>query len=496
MPSYIWPLSNSTTPDEMNTSFGPRIDQDHWDFHDGIDLPAPKGTPVHAMRGGRVHRAGLGGTDRFSSRHVVVKVQDPLLGLMYHVYLHLDSIDPGISVGHHVGQGQLIGTVGDDDATYPHLHMEMRRGTLREIGSVHPLGFLPYSDTVNFSPPASDRFNRLDGRMAARLLFGAGSKREGDLQRIEVELRRGTHLLTTRRVDFNDKKTINDTKGDQHRFTGGIAVEGYQKSNMVAHGRTDLMYGILVRSLPQQCDTLLARLIDVGGNAIASDPITIPNQEMTDEFLDFEDAQLPPSGWTKLVSGSGSGTSISITPSAAHSGLAGLLCEDESVAEGSSQRAAIEYALPTGRFEWRIQGWFNADQLELASGSSIYLLHLLHGAELSIAARIRNAGGILQAGLIARNADGALFRQSAAAEIEIDVWRQWTLELLRLGTRETTAILYLDRDGRPSEHARINWNSTGTVPTRLRAGIGFSSPGARARVRLDELWVTEAELPI
>lgn len=47
---YIWPLSNSTTPDEMNTSFGPRINNNKWDFHDGIDLPAPIGTPVHGIR--------------------------------------------------------------------------------------------------------------------------------------------------------------------------------------------------------------------------------------------------------------------------------------------------------------------------------------------------------------------------------------------------------------------------------------------------------------
>ena len=44
--TYIWPLSKSTTPDEMNTSFGPRIDGNKWDFHDGIDLPAPIGTKV------------------------------------------------------------------------------------------------------------------------------------------------------------------------------------------------------------------------------------------------------------------------------------------------------------------------------------------------------------------------------------------------------------------------------------------------------------------
>jgi hypothetical protein len=37
---YIWPLSKSMTPDEVNTSFAPRINRNEWDFHDGIDLPA------------------------------------------------------------------------------------------------------------------------------------------------------------------------------------------------------------------------------------------------------------------------------------------------------------------------------------------------------------------------------------------------------------------------------------------------------------------------
>jgi len=57
----------------MNTSFGPRINRNKWDFHDGIDLPAPIGTKVHAMRRGKVHRAGPGnpGPGGFSSRHVV-----------------------------------------------------------------------------------------------------------------------------------------------------------------------------------------------------------------------------------------------------------------------------------------------------------------------------------------------------------------------------------------------------------------------------------------
>jgi hypothetical protein len=46
------------------------------------------------------------------------------------------------------------GTVGEDDATYPHLHFEIRKGSAREEDSVHPLGYLHYEDTSNFSAPA------------------------------------------------------------------------------------------------------------------------------------------------------------------------------------------------------------------------------------------------------------------------------------------------------------------------------------------------------
>src|SRR5262245_46688969 len=77
---FIWPLGKSSdTPDEMNTSFGPRIDADRWDFHDGIDLPARLGTPVHATAGGTVDRAGP--ADRvFGSTHVRLKIVDPTDG--------------------------------------------------------------------------------------------------------------------------------------------------------------------------------------------------------------------------------------------------------------------------------------------------------------------------------------------------------------------------------------------------------------------------------
>jgi hypothetical protein len=494
MALYVWPLGNSTTPDEMNTSFGPRIDEDRWDFHDGIDFPAPKGTPVHAIRGGRVHRAGSGGTNRFSSRHVVIKAGDPNHGTMYHVYLHLDSIDPAVVTGANVAQGQVIGTVGDDDATYPHLHMEMRKNTLKQIGSVHPLVFLPYPGTANLTAPVADRFNRLDACMAARLVFGADSKLEGDLQRVEVDLRRAARVLATRCVDFNDKTTVVDGKGDQDRFVDDICVEGYQKSNMIAHGRADLAYGILVRGIPRQCDALVARVTDVGGNTATSRVITVPDQAATDEFLDFEDAQLPPTGWTTATSAGGTGTSTLTDPSAAHSGLLGLLCIDASTTEVSTQRAAVEYILPARRFEWRVQGWFNPAELTLAPGESVYLLYFLNSTHLSVAARIRNANGLLRAGLAARQSDGKFVDRDSPVTVAVGKWRKWRLELLRVATREATAILHLDEGGRMTEQVRVNWDSTGNEPASLRAGIGFSSRGATATILVDELWLTEAEL--
>jgi Peptidase family M23 len=492
--NYVWPLGNSTTPDEMNTSFGPRINRDKWDFHDGIDLPAPIGTKVYALRDGTVHHAGAGGTGGFSSRHVVLEVNDPNDGLMYLVYVHLDSIDEAVTTGASVSQGQLLGTVGDDDATYPHLHIEFRKGTHLQIDSVHPLGYLPYPNTTNFTPPVRDRFNRLGTLMAARLLFGASTKLEGDLKRVEVDLKSGASLLETRVVDFNEKATVNEGNGDERTYVNDIGVEGYQKSNMVAHGRTDLKYGILVRNIPEECDTLVSRIIDIGGNIASSAEIAVPNQRAIDEYIDFEDSRMPPAGWKVVTSTTGTGTTVANDSSAPYTGSRGMLSTDTSATETNTQRAGIEYALPAGRFEWIAEAWFNPTALELASGQSIYLLHFLKDANLSVAARIQKSGDALRAGIIVKNPDGTLKDSDSAAVIATGVWRRWRLHLLRLATRETTAVLYLNEGEQLVEQARINWDSTIYEPLSLRAGIGLSSAGAVATVLTDELRLTESQV--
>jgi hypothetical protein len=488
---YIWPLSNSTTPDKMNTSFGPRINTNRWDFHDGIDLPTPVGTKVHAMRGGTVHRAGPGGTGGFSSRHILIEADEPTGGKMYNVYVHLDSIDAAVVQGAPIAQGQAIGTSGDDGATYPHLHIEFRKGTDRQVGSVHPLGYLPYPDTSNFTAPVSDRFHRAGGLMAARLLFGAASKLEGDLQRVEVDLKCGAALLATRVVDFDDKTTVNEGNGDELIYVNDIGVEGYQKSNMVAQGRADLRYGILVRNIPAGCNALIARVIDRGGNIATSASIAVPDRPAIEECVDFGGGQIP-AGWSEVTSASGAGTSVKFEvtedhPTAAMNPVV-MVSIDASITEPTTQRAGIERSLPEACAEWTVEGWFNSAKLGLDRGQTIYLLHFLSQAGLLAAAHLFKGRGPVWAGISVRNPDGSLEVINANAEIEIDSWYKWQLRLLRIGTRETTAVLYLGDD----EKARINWDTSDTELLRFRAGIGRSSAGATAIVLTAELRVSAA----
>jgi murein DD-endopeptidase MepM/ murein hydrolase activator NlpD len=135
------------------------------------------GTPVFAIRAGRVRSVGPGvpGQDSagIHSRHVIIETTDPTAEgeeanlSLYMVYLHLDSIAAGIVPGEDINQHALIGTVGEDDATYPHLHFEFRKDKPgkqipSEKTSVHPLAYLPHTGTGNFTKPVLDRWNTAD----------------------------------------------------------------------------------------------------------------------------------------------------------------------------------------------------------------------------------------------------------------------------------------------------------------------------------------------
>lgn len=94
-------------------------------IHRGVDIAAPLGTPVRALRSGRVMMATK---DRGLGRYVEVQHGGRLRSL----YGHLSTI--AVRPGDRLRQGQVIGTVGKTgNARHawitPHLHLEVTRGS-------------------------------------------------------------------------------------------------------------------------------------------------------------------------------------------------------------------------------------------------------------------------------------------------------------------------------------------------------------------------------
>jgi hypothetical protein len=488
MANYIWPLSGTSAAPDINTSFGPRVNRQRWDFHDGIDLKAPLGTVVFAMQSGIVHRAGPAGTHGYSSRHVVLKVDDPTDGVLYLVHVHLATIAESIVQGALVAQGQAIGTVGDDDANYPHLHFEFRKSKPNERHSVHPLRYLPYVNTVNFTAPDLDRCNRLGELLAARLRFGSPTRAEGDLLRVEVDLFSLTSMLERRVVDFDDKTTINDGIGDDLIFVNDIGVEGYQRSDLAGDGRHDLQYGILVRNLPPDCARVLGRVIDVGGNIVEGADAVLPNQEAVDESVEFEDGVLPPPGW-RIRRERADEDSVVIEPGASCQGSNAMRCTAHPPDGGGPAAACIVTDLPPGRFEWLAEGGFNLTGVQLAAGKTLRLIEFRTiNDQLSAAARIRQTDEGVRVGLVARNPDGWLMSEDAASGAGLDGWQTWRLHVRRVGTRESTAVLSVDG----AERVRLNWDTTAADPRAVRTGITRIPDGGNATVLVDYFKITEA----
>jgi murein DD-endopeptidase MepM/ murein hydrolase activator NlpD len=114
------------------SSFGWRVDP--WpEFHQGVDLEADYGTPVHAAADGVVVATGWEGG--FGNK------VDLDHGNGYHTwYAHLSRF--AVEPGEHVQRGEVIAYVGaTGDATGPHLHYQVMRAG-------EPINPVPYLDGI------------------------------------------------------------------------------------------------------------------------------------------------------------------------------------------------------------------------------------------------------------------------------------------------------------------------------------------------------------
>jgi murein DD-endopeptidase MepM/ murein hydrolase activator NlpD len=111
----LWPVEG-----RVGSSFGERQDPINGEgaFHSGLDIDAPKGTPVRAAADGNVTDASM---NAGYGREIILDHGHDVLT----VYGHLSAM--AVVPGQHVIRGQVIGYVGQSGrATGPHLHYEVR----------------------------------------------------------------------------------------------------------------------------------------------------------------------------------------------------------------------------------------------------------------------------------------------------------------------------------------------------------------------------------
>ncbi len=114
--AFVYPLMSPRTSSKFGQRLHPRYQ--YVRHHSGVDLAAPKGTPIRAVREGRVVFADPYGE---YGRLVVI---DHGHGITSH-YGHCDTIIG--RTGERVQAGQVIATVGSTGVTTgPHLHFEIR----------------------------------------------------------------------------------------------------------------------------------------------------------------------------------------------------------------------------------------------------------------------------------------------------------------------------------------------------------------------------------
>jgi murein DD-endopeptidase MepM/ murein hydrolase activator NlpD len=123
--SFQMPLDGVSLPGPGDRDYGPRGSfrtsngRQASTVHDGTDFSAPAGSPVRAVAGGRVVRAGPnGGYGNFVE---IDHGNGVVVG-----YAHLQDFD--VAVGDTVAPGQNFGRVGSTgNSTGPHLHLRARR---------------------------------------------------------------------------------------------------------------------------------------------------------------------------------------------------------------------------------------------------------------------------------------------------------------------------------------------------------------------------------
>lgn len=156
------PIAGASLPTDPGKDFGPRASfrtsngQSASSDHDGVDFSAAAGTPVRAVRGGKVVRAGQNGG---YGNWVEVELADgSRVG-----YAHLQDFN--VKEGDILAPGQTLGRVGSTgNSTGPHLHLRYRGANGEKVDPANLFTDAPQVTTA----AAGEQAARAGGTMPTR----------------------------------------------------------------------------------------------------------------------------------------------------------------------------------------------------------------------------------------------------------------------------------------------------------------------------------------
>lgn len=259
--TLVWPLQGGENINQ-SSPFGPRqkASEDYrYDFHRGIDLPTPVGTPLIAVEDGTVR---LSGNYSYYTDQVIQIRHDN--GAYYSNYIHVSKTY--VVEGEEVTKGQVIGESGVSESGFPHLHFEIREGGIYSSNTTNPWKYLPYNDTVDAHQIRDINLTKA-GETWNISVQTATPNTELDFNRVEVELRAQGVVVQVLVFDFVAfSSSINDISDLDDPVRDGLVITPHIFNARTPFAVWDLTFYAVPAST--SVTSIVVNAYDIMGNKI------------------------------------------------------------------------------------------------------------------------------------------------------------------------------------------------------------------------------------
>jgi hypothetical protein len=200
--NFIWPIADAPNPPHLiGDAFGPRLigNPGRYDWHEGIDIKAEEGTDIIASTNGFV-RISTDCRKGYENCGKMIQIEGyGSNNQKYRInYCHLS--ERLVERGSIIDQGTLIGKSGCTGATWPHLHLEIRKNDTPQ----NPYSYIVCPSTGFHKVTIQGTTTNANATLNVTLRV-ISPRNKLDINRISVStLSSRSNLLDSMYVDFNE----------------------------------------------------------------------------------------------------------------------------------------------------------------------------------------------------------------------------------------------------------------------------------------------------